>query len=77
MWKYIVIVLWKMKFIWDSTYIENDVWIGYRAIIIKGVKVENSEIIAAGAVVVKDVPSYSIVGGVPAKIINIDLIRTP
>jgi maltose O-acetyltransferase len=50
--------------------IENDVWIGTRAVILKGVTIGTGSIIAAGAVVTKDVPPYSIVGGVPAKILK-------
>ena len=47
--------------------IGHDVWIGERAIIIDGLTIGTGAIIAAGAVVVKDVEPYSIVGGVPAK----------
>ncbi len=50
-----------------TTEIGNDVWIGARAILRTGVKVGDGAIIAAGAVVVKDVEPFSIVGGVPAK----------
>ena len=50
--------------------IGNDVWIGTRASIMNGVKIGNGAIVAAGAVVTKDVPPYSIVGGVPAKVIR-------
>lgn len=50
--------------------IGNDVWIGARVIILPGVKVGNHSIIGAGAVVTKNVPDYSIVVGVPAKIIK-------
>jgi chloramphenicol O-acetyltransferase type B len=50
--------------------IGHDVWVGARAFIKDGVKVGNGAIIAAGAVVVKDVPDYAIVGGIPAKIIR-------
>jgi acetyltransferase-like isoleucine patch superfamily enzyme len=45
----------------------NDVWIGYRAIILDGITVGDGAIVAAGAVVTKDVEPYSIVAGVPAK----------
>jgi chloramphenicol O-acetyltransferase type B len=54
----------------QQTIIGNDVWIGARAYIKDGVKIGNGAIIAAGAVVVKDVPDYAIVGGVPARIIR-------
>ena len=47
----------------QSIKIGNDVWIGTRAILLPGVNVGDGSIIAAGSVVVKDVPSYSIVGG--------------
>lgn len=50
--------------------IGNDVWIGYHAIILGGVTIGDGAVIAAGAIVTKDVPPYSIVGGVPAKIIK-------
>lgn len=51
----------------QKTIIGNDVWIGARAIIISGVKIGDGAVIAAGAVVTKDVEPYTIVGGVPAK----------
>lgn len=51
-------------------YIGNDVWIGANVTILPGANVGNHCIIAAGAVVTKDVPDYAIVGGVPAKIIR-------
>lgn len=50
--------------------IGNDVWIGARVIVLDGVKIGNGAIIAANAVVTKDVPPYAVVGGVPAKIIR-------
>lgn len=52
------------------TKIGNDVWIGFRALICGGVTIGNGAIIAAGAVVTKDVPPYAIVGGIPARIIR-------
>ena len=48
-------------------YIGNDVWIGDRALILPGVHIGDGSIIAAGAVVTKDVSPYSIVAGVPAR----------
>lgn len=53
-----------------GTTIGHDVWIGARSFVRDGVKIGNGAIVAAGAVVVKDVPDYAIVGGVPAKLIR-------
>lgn len=50
--------------------IGNDVWIGERVSIINGIKIGDGAIVASGAVVTRDVPPYSIVGGVPAKILK-------
>lgn len=50
--------------------IGDDVWIGRRAIIMPGVTVGTGSIIGAGAVVTKDVPPYSVVAGVPAKVVK-------
>ena len=50
--------------------IGNDVWIGRRVIVMPGVRIGNGAILAAGAVVTKDVPDFAIVGGVPAKVIR-------
>jgi len=52
------------------TTIGNDVWIGHGAIINAGINISDGAIVAAGAVVTKDVPPYAIVGGNPAKIIR-------
>lgn len=55
---------------WDNkgdVIIGNDVWIGYEAVIMAGVTVGDGAIIGTRAVVTKDVPPYTIVGGVPAK----------
>ena len=50
--------------------VKDDVWIGDRAFILSGVTIGQGAIVAAGSVVVKDIPPYSIVGGNPAKIIK-------
>lgn len=50
--------------------IDDDVWLGYRATILSGVHIAQGAVVAAGAVVTKDVPPYAIVGGVPAKVIK-------
>lgn len=55
---------------WDNkgdTVIGNDVWIGYEAVIMSGVKIGDGAVIGTRAVVTKDVPPYTIVGSVPAK----------
>lgn len=52
------------------TVVGNDVWIGCNSVIISGVKIGDGAVIGAGAVVTKDVEPYSIVGGVPARIIR-------
>ena len=53
-----------------TTEIGNDVWIGASVNIVEGIKIGNGAIIASGALVNKNVPPYSIVGGVPSKIIR-------
>lgn len=50
--------------------IEDNVWIGERAIILKGVTIGMGAIVATGAIVTKDVPPYSVVAGNPAKIVK-------
>ena len=52
---------------YENISIGHDVWIGSRTIIMGGVKIGNGAIVAAGAVVTKDVEPYSIVGGIPAR----------
>lgn len=54
----------------SETIIGNDVWIGSRVLIKSGVRVGDGAVIGAGAVVTKDVPPYSIVVGIPAKIVR-------
>lgn len=55
---------------WDNKgdiVIGNDVWIGFEAVILSGVTIGDGAIIGTRAVVTKDVPPYTIVGGIPAK----------
>lgn len=55
---------------WDNKgdiVIGNDVWIGYEAVVLSGVTIGDGAIIGTRAVVTKDVPPYTIVGGIPAK----------
>ena len=57
--------------------IGNNVWIGSRALILKGVNIGNGAIIAAGSVVTKDVPMNSMVAGIPARVIKENLNWSP
>lgn len=50
--------------------IERDVWIGSHAVVLKGVRIGTGAVVAAGAVVTKDVPPYAVVAGVPAKLLR-------
>jgi maltose O-acetyltransferase len=50
--------------------IEDDVWLGRNVVVMPGVRIRKGSIVAAGAVVTRDVPEFKIVGGVPAKIIK-------
>ena len=54
----------------SAIVIDDDVWIGANAVITAGVHIGRHSVVAAGAVVTKDVPEYSVVGGVPAKVIR-------
>jgi len=54
--------------------IEDQVWIGLNATILKGVRIGSGAVVAAGAVVTSDVPPNALVGGVPAKVIKQDIV---
>lgn len=63
---------------WDNKgdiVIGNDVWIGYEAVIMVGVTIGDGAVIGARAVVTKDVPPYTIVGGVPARPIRLRFLQ--
>ncbi|WP_018476550.1 CatB-related O-acetyltransferase [Pontibacter roseus] len=53
-----------------DTVVENDVWIGYEAVLMPGVRIGNGAIVATKAVVTKDVPDYAIVAGNPAQVVK-------
>lgn len=60
----------------STVVLENDCWLGAGSIILPGVKVGECAIVGAGSVVTKDVPSYTVVAGIPAKIIKkIELVQ--
>ena len=58
-----------------DTVVGNDVWFGYRAMVMPGVRIGHGAIVASGAVVVGDVPDYGIVGGNPARLLRSRLQR--
>jgi len=53
-----------------SIYVGDDVWIGARSVILQGVTIGEGAVIAAGSVVTKDVPAYTVAAGVPARVIK-------
>jgi acetyltransferase-like isoleucine patch superfamily enzyme len=54
----------------SAVRIGNHVWIGAQAIILKGVTIGENSVVAAGAIVTKDVPPFTLVAGAPAKIVR-------
>lgn len=54
----------------EKAVIENDVWLGYGVIVLTGVTIGRGSVVAAGSLVVKDIPPYSIAAGNPARIIR-------
>jgi maltose O-acetyltransferase len=51
----------------EPTVVEDDVWLGARAVVMPGIRIGTGAIVGAGAVVTRDVAPYSVVGGVPAR----------
>lgn len=54
----------------EGIVVEDDVWLGSGAVVLDGVTIGRGAVVAAGSVVTKDVPSYAVVGGAPAKILK-------
>lgn len=54
----------------EKTVIGDDVWLGANVIVLPGVTIGNHVVVAAGAVVTKDLPDYAIAGGIPAKVLK-------
>nr|WP_247232488.1 acyltransferase [Telluribacter sp. SYSU D00476] len=54
----------------EAVILEDNVWLATRCMVLKGVRIGEGAVVAAGAVVTKDVPPYTMVGGVPAKVIK-------
>ena len=54
----------------SAVVIEDDIWIGANAVVLPGVTIGHHSVVAAGAVVTKDVPPHSLVAGIPAKVIK-------
>ncbi|WP_457423756.1 acyltransferase [Roseateles sp. P5_E7] len=54
----------------EMVEVQDDCWVGYGAIVLTGVTIGRGSIVAAGSVVVRDVPSYSVVAGVPARVVG-------
>jgi acetyltransferase-like isoleucine patch superfamily enzyme len=60
----------EQPFVEKDVLIGDDVWLGANSVVVSGVTIGDGALVAAGSVVTRDVPPYSIVGGVPAKVIS-------
>lgn len=60
----------EQSFVEDDIIVEDDVWIGADSILLAGIKVGKGVVIADGSVVTKDLPPYTLCGGVPAKVMK-------
>lgn len=63
--------------VFGDIVIEEDVWLGANVVVLSGVRIGRGAVVAAGAVVTKDVPSMALVGGVPAKLIRMRQAMVP
>lgn len=57
-------------YIFKAVQIDSNAWVGANAVILKGAEISESAVVAAGSIVTKSIPPFSIVGGVPAKVIK-------
>lgn len=55
---------------WDPVVIEDDVWLGSNSVVLPGVRVGQGAVVASGAVVTRDVEPFTVVGGVPARLLR-------
>jgi len=60
----------EQEVVWADVEIGDDCWIGYRAIVLGGVRVGHGAVVGAGSVVARDVPAYAVVAGVPARVVG-------
>jgi acetyltransferase-like isoleucine patch superfamily enzyme len=62
--------IWMQGTVEEGIVVEDDVWIGTHVVVCDGVTIGSHSVVGAGAVVTRDVPPYSVVGGVPARVIR-------
>lgn len=62
--------IWDQETVTKPIHIGDDVFIGFGSLILKGVKIGQGAVVAAGSIVTKDVPPYTVVGGNPAQVIK-------
>jgi len=60
----------RSRYLTEKAVIEDDVWVGFGSIILTGVTIGRGSVVAAGSVISRDIPPYSIAGGVPARVIR-------
>lgn len=64
------IPIWKQGYKFEPIIIKDDVWLGSNVTVLQGVTIHKGAVVAAGSIVTKDVDRYTVVGGVPAKLIG-------
>jgi len=63
-------IIWEQGMSWKKVTIGDDVWLGANVKVMPGVSIEHGAVVGAGSVVTKDIPSYGIATGIPAKIVG-------